>query len=308
MKKIGFLEIGILSSSVLLLGLIVWFLTLTFFGSSSDSQAALLSSLSSGLRDPGSASAADAQGEEAKEAREATGAMKAKEEKADQDGERETGSGKREEGEGERGLEEKAIEANRANESREEKTIEAVETTKVIEATKMTQATEAVDLTGANKAIETNKATAAIGATGAVEAAKASEVAPSSSSTQERPQPPSFDAGAVAYAPRGNRDPMMTPEELAQIQRQKKIKKERDRLRIEGELARQKASDPFEIAKKKINVQGVLHTEDGMLAIVNDQILRQGESYLGAKIVQINGNKVIFKFKGRIFEKIFKGD
>ena len=43
MKRVGLVEVGLFSSSLLLLGLVIWFFSLTFFGSSNDSQAQIAS-------------------------------------------------------------------------------------------------------------------------------------------------------------------------------------------------------------------------------------------------------------------------
>ncbi|MBI2069259.1 MAG: hypothetical protein HYT79_01535 [Elusimicrobia bacterium] len=132
-------------------------------------------------------------------------------------------------------------------------------------------------------------------------------VAPAAAPAPRQPSAEALSDFKVAYEPRSGRDPTITPEELRQVDRIRKQKEDEERRRLEAEAARRKANDPFEIVKKKISIQGVLHTDEGVLVIVNNQILKRGESYMGAKIVQIQGNRVIFKFKDRIFHKTFSG-
>ena len=59
----------------------------------------------------------------------------------------------------------------------------------------------------------------------------------------------------------------------------------------------------METLKKKLNVQGVLNTDQGVLAIVNNEIVGKGDLISGAKVVRVYANRVIFNYKGRVFEK-----
>lgn len=136
--------------------------------------------------------------------------------------------------------------------------------------------------------------------------------------TQPASQPPSVPAPAAAaagdpaeiaevfYKPATTRDPTLSPEEMRYLEQITARRRQEEKRRQALEMARRKANDPFEIVRKRIEVQGILDTQEGALAIVDDKLLKKGDIHLGAKIVMIYENRVVFKFRGKIFSKSVK--
>lgn len=110
----------------------------------------------------------------------------------------------------------------------------------------------------------------------------------------------------IEFQPLSGRDPTLSSGEVLVMERRRKEAKAQASKAQEKFVLRQKAADPFESLKNKIVVQGVLHTEKGIVAIVNDQIVSKGAEVMGAKILQILGNRVVFKYQNKIFEKNVK--
>ncbi|MFC1521472.1 hypothetical protein ACFL6Y_03595 [Elusimicrobiota bacterium] len=119
------------------------------------------------------------------------------------------------------------------------------------------------------------------------------------------------DAGIPEFTP-VVRNPMMTPEEFARIASLKNAEQERLRKLAEAQnMKKTKQAQPVKkvkvnrttIIKRKIKVQGVLRTETGTMAVINDEVLSRGESIFGAQIIRISPEKVLFKHAGKIFSK-----
>ncbi|MBI4669230.1 MAG: hypothetical protein HY747_08595 [Elusimicrobia bacterium] len=379
-RKIGFLEIVIFSGSLLVLGLIIWFISLTFFGSSKSSQAQLITVLSSPQKNADAAagrlSAPEAlrsgavlegrsetapqknvkteilpavvettKANEAqkspfpslpqvsipapqKNADAATGRLSAPEalrsgaelegrsapkEKAEPWGRSETVTAPPRPGEEQESkpAEPQSIPPffSKPPPPAQEEAAKATEVTKVNEATKATEAATV-------KADEALKADMAKEQPAGPQTSKLVNlpVPEDKPAVQERPvihdqRPTTNDQRpVVVYQPRTKRDPTVSPAQERQSKLAEDRRREKEKLKHAAELTRQKASDPFESIRRKISVQGVLDTEEGILVIVNNQILKRGDSYLDAKIVRIQGNKVVFKYKGKLFEKSFNAE
>ncbi|MBI4369757.1 MAG: hypothetical protein HY547_05975 [Elusimicrobia bacterium] len=359
MKRIGLVEIGLFSSSLLLLGLIIWFFSLTFFGSRAESEAQIATwVMSSGAPaksiSHGSALGLSALGagrvpaapEPAQSNREEPNAIAL--EKAPEA----EGQGSQEELRSEKesgawgdtpdapsrnaavGLAEQAWPVPpRPGESSPRKSPaaaagpgSAMAPVPAHAAQKMPLAPTAAASSGpekdnappsgsapdrgaaskqessvsnANAAVSPSAKTLA-DAAGEAPAAVSSPAGSLPDKKSPAAPPVSLEAG---YQPLTARDPMMTPEETRHLVQQKRDLEEQERRSREQELARQKANDPFELAKKKIKIQGVLHTDDGMSVIINNQILQMGDTYAGSKVIQISEHKVTFKFRGKLFSK-----
>ncbi|MBI4056694.1 MAG: hypothetical protein HY399_04005 [Elusimicrobia bacterium] len=60
--------------------------------------------------------------------------------------------------------------------------------------------------------------------------------------------------------------------------------------------------------EQMIQLQGIVETPDGILAIINDNMYKKGNVVMGVKIVNIHGNQVIFEHNGNKFTKKIKVD
>ncbi|MEK6544424.1 MAG: hypothetical protein AABZ44_08330 [Elusimicrobiota bacterium] len=139
--------------------------------------------------------------------------------------------------------------------------------------------------------------------------------------TQEQAQPVAADS--MRFTPKSDRDPMLMPAEARALERYKveqqrlaeasmkevEFKRKQDEERQKMLSAKgtgktvNKTGIAMETLKKKLNVQGVLNTDQGVLAIVNNEIVGKGDLISGAKVVRVYANRVIFNYKGRVFEK-----
>lgn len=139
---------------------------------------------------------------------------------------------------------------------------------------------------------------------------KASSTTAQSGNKEEgKPEP------RVVFAPKSNRDPFLSREEVDSIEKarlaeQKRIAAERKRLeelerqrRAEAERQRQLEEElkrnPARAVIDKITIDGILGTE----AIVNGEVVGIGGSILGAKVVKVSDDSVTFVYKGQRFVK-----
>lgn len=122
-------------------------------------------------------------------------------------------------------------------------------------------------------------------------------------------------APRAVFAPTNARDPFLSREEVDSIEKarlaeQKRIADERKRLeeaerqrRAEAERQRQLEEElkrnPARAIINKITIDGILGTE----AIVNGEVVGQGGTVLGAKIIRITDDSVTFTYKGQRFVK-----
>lgn len=58
-----------------------------------------------------------------------------------------------------------------------------------------------------------------------------------------------------------------------------------------------------EAAFPSLGVDGIMYDKDDPIAVVNNQLLRKGESIGGAKIIEITETEVVFQYNGKILTK-----
>jgi len=119
----------------------------------------------------------------------------------------------------------------------------------------------------------------------------------------------------VSYNPRSKRDPMLSPDDALllkhreeerlraiEAEKQRKIEEERKRL---AELERQRQlelerlRDPSREIRGKIRVNGII----GQEAFIGSKVYGIGGTVLGAKIIAIQPDAVVFMYKGQRFTK-----
>lgn len=116
----------------------------------------------------------------------------------------------------------------------------------------------------------------------------------------------SQEAETIEFKPTSLRDPTLSPDDLRAIARRKRELGLKAQKEQQIQVVQKRAIDPFEAVKRKIEVQGVLNNEEGILAIINNQILKKGDEIFGARILQILGNRIILKYQNKVFEKRVK--
>jgi hypothetical protein len=100
------------------------------------------------------------------------------------------------------------------------------------------------------------------------------------------------------------RDPMLSPYDLIKIQREELERRLNDRA-IQEEIAPKKRPKPREVMPS-LDLQGIISTADGEYqAIVNDNLVRQGDSVAGGKIkvLKISASAVVFGWKTKKFTR-----
>ena len=119
----------------------------------------------------------------------------------------------------------------------------------------------------------------------------------------------------VVFNPQKQKDPTLSPDDILllkyrekqrlaalEAERQRRLAEERRRQeeeerRRQEELARIK--DPAREVRNKIRVSGVI----GQEVFIGDKIYTIGNTYLGARIVEVDQDYVIFSYKGHRFRK-----
>lgn len=119
----------------------------------------------------------------------------------------------------------------------------------------------------------------------------------------------------VVYNPPTNRDPTLSPDDslllrhreeerlrAIEAERQRKIEAERQRL---AELERQRQlelerlRDPSREIRGKIHINGII----GQEVFIGSKVYTVGKSVLGARIVSVQPDSVVFMYKGQKFTK-----
>ncbi|MBR4592067.1 MAG: hypothetical protein IKO35_02555 [Elusimicrobiaceae bacterium] len=117
----------------------------------------------------------------------------------------------------------------------------------------------------------------------------------------------------VIYNPQSKRDPTLSPDDILLLQhreqqrlaaleaeRQRKLAEER-RRREEAERLRQlelaRIKDPTREVRNKIKIGGII----GQEVFIGNKIYTIGNSIYGARIVAVNGDDVVFSYKGHKF-------
>ena len=61
-----------------------------------------------------------------------------------------------------------------------------------------------------------------------------------------------------------------------------------------------------EFDERKPDVQGIVISEDGKMAVLNDRIVRQGEAIEEFRVVKVESNRVTFRYKGEEIPLVFR--
>lgn len=122
----------------------------------------------------------------------------------------------------------------------------------------------------------------------------------------------------VTFNPTKKRDPMLSPDDvlllehrekqrLAALEAERKRKEEEERKRREEEERRRQwelmlLKDPSIVVRDKIKIGGIIDKE----VLIGGKLYTIGNSYLGAKIVDVGPDSVTFSYKGHKFVKKLK--
>jgi hypothetical protein len=61
-----------------------------------------------------------------------------------------------------------------------------------------------------------------------------------------------------------------------------------------------------EFQNRKPTIQGIIISEDSKMALLNDRIIKQGESVDDFRVVRVESNKVTFRYKGEEIPLVFR--
>lgn len=102
------------------------------------------------------------------------------------------------------------------------------------------------------------------------------------------------------------RDPTLSPYDLVRIEQIALEKAQRERELREGiHIARKRTVRVVEHpVENDIDLQGIVSTDEGDKAIINGEMVGEGELVKGAKVVKITSQTVVFMYKGRRFSKV----
>ncbi|MBI4051780.1 MAG: hypothetical protein HY400_04675 [Elusimicrobia bacterium] len=118
---------------------------------------------------------------------------------------------------------------------------------------------------------------------------------------------PSISTPTVSNIPvfviKTGRDPMLSPADVQFL----KAEQERGKRTEEDVVAKPVRKKPRRI-QDRIRLQGIVEAATGVSVIVNNEMYQEGGRVLGARIVRIQGNQVLFEYKGRRFVKSIKVD
>lgn len=122
-------------------------------------------------------------------------------------------------------------------------------------------------------------------------------------------------AAKVAYNPASDRDPTLSPDDSLLIkhreeerlraieaERQRKINEERRRLaeiERQRQLELERLRDPSREIRGKIRINGII----GQEVFIGNKIYTVGKTVLGARIIQVQPDAVVFQYKGQKFTK-----
>jgi hypothetical protein len=97
------------------------------------------------------------------------------------------------------------------------------------------------------------------------------------------------------FAPKGDRDPTLSPEDYRLIKEREMEKKEAERLRQQSERMAQKKDS----CESKLKLQGIV----GSAVIINGEMYYAGQTIYGAKILKVGADYIIGECKGKRFRK-----
>lgn len=105
------------------------------------------------------------------------------------------------------------------------------------------------------------------------------------------------------YAPKTSRDPTLSPDDYAKIEEQEQARLEYERQQRLLELQKERESNPI----YKLTLQGIVGGAGGKNnAIINGEMLSEGNSIMGAKIVKIGVDYVIMEYKGKKYKRVLR--
>ncbi len=143
-----------------------------------------------------------------------------------------------------------------------------------------------------------------------------------SSRTGVRAAQPSSNHGIqkvhVNFNPTNKRDPMLSDDDilllehrekqrLAALEAERKRKEEEERKRREAEERKRQwelmlLKDPTILVRDKIKIEGIIDKE----VLIGGKLYTIGNTYLGARIVEVTPDAVTFSYKGHKFVKKLK--
>ncbi len=112
------------------------------------------------------------------------------------------------------------------------------------------------------------------------------------------------EPAAVVYQPKVSRDPMVSPEELAELRKAEDAQKELDKLKdsvAQHPVDRKPVHRPRPLSG--LRVQGIVNVGGVSYALVNDGRYRRGGVVAGATIVKIAPTFIVFSRNGKLFRK-----
>ena len=101
-----------------------------------------------------------------------------------------------------------------------------------------------------------------------------------------------------SYAPKGDRDPTLSPEDYRRLKEAIRQREEAERMRRQAERSRPREPGPETLIK----LQGIV----GNAAIVNGDMVNTGQTVRGVKIVKIGPDYIIGEYKGKRFRTVLK--
>ncbi|MFH1620381.1 MAG: hypothetical protein ABIG11_10840 [bacterium] len=99
----------------------------------------------------------------------------------------------------------------------------------------------------------------------------------------------------ILFAPKTDRDPTLSPEELAMI------REEAERLERLRNMRRRPVVPRERRVEDRLELQGIVESAGGSKAIINGEMRGRGSVVHGAKIVRVNSASVLFDHNGRRF-------
>jgi len=101
-----------------------------------------------------------------------------------------------------------------------------------------------------------------------------------------------------SYAPKGDRDPTLSPEDYRRLKEAIRQREEAERMRRLAERSRPREPGP----ETFIKLQGIV----GNAAIINGDMVNTGQTVRGVKIVKIGADYIIGEYKGKRFRTVLK--
>ena len=141
------------------------------------------------------------------------------------------------------------------------------------------------------------------------------EPARETKATMAKPQPVNKKPQKVVFDPPTQRDPTLSPDDTLLLQFRERQERERleaerrrkeaeerrrlEELRRQRELELELLRDPSRAIRGKIRISGII----GQEVFIGNKVYTVGDSVLGARIVQVLPEAVVFRYKGQKFTK-----